>query len=286
MRVTNYSTKLFLDSGDPRDTEHAIKLLGSIDGQTTNPSLVAKNPTIQKAIESGKRFTNDDLLNEYKSIITDISTIIPDGSVSIEVYADEQSTAHDLLRQAEDMNEWVSNAHIKFPTTIPGLHAASKFVSSGGKANMTLGFSLAQALAVHQATEGSHKGDVFYSSFIGRLFDKGVNGVESIKSVVQLYRSINSHVEVLAASFRNLDQLKAAILADCDIVTIPPKLLDQWKDTDFEIDDGFTFHDDSVEDFVPDSLTESFEWTEDLAIPEQANEGVTKFAQDWNNLLS
>lgn len=284
MHITKFPIKLFLDSGDPEDTKQALKHLGRLDGQTTNPSLVAKNPQIQKAIETGTKFTNEDLMNEYKNIVQDISKMIPQGSVSIEVYADSISTAHDLLHQAEQMTTWIPNAHIKFPTTLPGLHASSKFVSSGGRANMTLGFSESQALAVHQATEGAHRGDVFYSSFIGRLFDKGINGIESINSVIELYKSIDSHVEVLAASFRSLDQLKAAIVAGCDIVTIPPKLLTEWGKTGFELSDAFQFISD-VEAYIPETIPDGFIWKNDLKIPNQARDGVDKFAADWNALI-
>lgn len=60
---------IFIDGGDPQETREAKKLLGYIDGQTTNPTLVSKNPDVKKYIESGKKFTKDDLLKEYKRIV-------------------------------------------------------------------------------------------------------------------------------------------------------------------------------------------------------------------------
>lgn len=283
MRVTDYPTKLFLDSGNPADTELALSLLGRLDGQTTNPSLIVKNPDIQAKIQNGSTLTNDELLDEYKRIVTEISHLIPDGSVSIEVYADEDSSAHELLDQAKMMNEWIPNAHIKFPTTMPGLIAAQQFVERGGKVNMTLGFSESQALAVHQATLGAQVGDVFYSSFIGRVFDKGINGIQLLDNTIE--RLADSPVQILAASFRSLDQLKASIVQGADIVTIPPKLLTEWSQESFEISDDFNFTDSTVTDYTPEEISDHFDWITDLIIPDQAVDGVIKFAQDWNSLL-
>src|SRR5690348_2556977 len=99
MRPHNLRTKLFLDSGDPEETKKAIALLGFLDGQTTNPSLVARNPTVQEKIAKGEKFTKEEIYAKYRFIVQDIAHLIPHGSVSIEVYADEETSASEMLKQ-------------------------------------------------------------------------------------------------------------------------------------------------------------------------------------------
>src|SRR3989338_5159893 len=123
-------SKIFIDGGDPEETAQAVKLLGYIDGQTTNPSLVAKNPEIEKFIASGKRFKKDALLKEYRKIVQEVAKVTK-GPCSIEVYANENSSAEDLLIQAADMYTWIPNAYIKFPIIKQGLEAAGKAVAEG-----------------------------------------------------------------------------------------------------------------------------------------------------------
>ncbi|MFB6224880.1 MAG: transaldolase family protein, partial [Candidatus Paceibacteria bacterium] len=96
---------------------------GFLDGQTTNPTLVSKHPEAKKKLDNGEKFSTDEIYGFYKEIVQDISGQIPEGSVSIEVYADHQTTTADMLAQARSMFEWIPNAHIKFPTTYAGLTA-------------------------------------------------------------------------------------------------------------------------------------------------------------------
>ncbi|MEK7170516.1 MAG: transaldolase family protein, partial [Patescibacteria group bacterium] len=81
-------SKIFLDSGDPKETREIISLLGFLDGQTTNPTLIAKNPKAQKRLAEGKKFTSEEIWDFYRGVVGEISGLIPRGSVSIEVYAD------------------------------------------------------------------------------------------------------------------------------------------------------------------------------------------------------
>ena len=104
-------TKIFLDSGDVNETKKIKDLLGFLDGQTTNPTLIAKN-----AGGSGKKFTKDEIFAFYKDVVTEVSKLVPD-SVSIEVYSDKSTTAEEMFAQAKDMYTWIPNAHIKYPTT-------------------------------------------------------------------------------------------------------------------------------------------------------------------------
>src|SRR3989344_3955419 len=81
----------------PEETREAIKLISFLDGQTVNPSLVAKNPET-----AGKKFTKPEIFDFYKKVVTEVSGLIPDGSVSIEVYADMDTTADQMLEQGRD----------------------------------------------------------------------------------------------------------------------------------------------------------------------------------------
>lgn len=130
-KLKNLKTKIFLDGGDPEETKEIISLLGFLDGQTTNPTLIAKNPEAQARIARGEKFSK----------VEKISSLIPGGSVSVEVYADKSTAAEEMLKQAGEMFSWIPNAHIKFPITSEGLEVAEQFVRAGKRVNMTLCFS-------------------------------------------------------------------------------------------------------------------------------------------------
>jgi transaldolase len=104
MRPNNLQTQIFLDSGDPEETREVLSILGFLDGQTTNPSLIAKNPATV-----GKKFSKSELLTFYKKVVEEVSVLIPDGSVSIEVYADASTSAEEMLRQGREFFKWIPN---------------------------------------------------------------------------------------------------------------------------------------------------------------------------------
>ncbi len=177
MRPAALTTKIFLDSGNPAGTKEALQLLGFLDGQTTNPSLVVKHPEIVAARADGKKYSKEEILALYKEIVTEISRLIPNGSVSIEVDADSSSSADLLFYQGAEFFQWIPNAHVKYPAIAAGLTAAEKSIAEKMRVNMTLVFSQRQGAAVYAATGGADRGDVFLSPFIGRLDDIGENGV-------------------------------------------------------------------------------------------------------------
>ena len=86
-------TKILLDGGDPQETLRIKSLIGFVDGQTTNPSLIAKNPDIQHRIASGHKFSRDEQREEYKAIVQKISPLVGDAGVSIEVFANLRTTS-------------------------------------------------------------------------------------------------------------------------------------------------------------------------------------------------
>jgi transaldolase len=298
--------KIFLDSGDPADTQKALDMLGFLDGQTTNPSLVAKNPEIQQRIADGQKFTENDLLTFYEQVIQDISKLIPNGSVSIEVYADSNSTKEDLLKQAEQMYQWIPNAHIKLPTTKTGLEAGEQFVKDGGRVNMTLVFTQNQALAVHKMAGDCKAGQVFVSPFLGRLDDIGINGMDLIENILDMYQIIDSKVQVLGASTRNLDHILGSIALGVDILTLPLKLINQWIEASSKIeveqniegqklvqlvlpDDDYEYKAENLSVIAPteivtdgtlDDILQNLDITHELT-----DKGLAKFASDWLGLI-
>jgi transaldolase len=220
-------TKILVDGGDPQETLRIKSLIGFVDGQTTNPSLIAKNPEIQRRIASGDKLSLEEQREEYKAIVRKISPLVGDAGVSIEVYADLGTTAEQMLTQGEDMFSWIPNAYVKYPCTYEGLRAAQMSVERGIRVNITLCFSQEQAAGVYAATRDS-KAPAYVSPFIGRLDDRGENGMDLINNIQRMYAVGDGHVHVLAASIRSLDQLLACFVLGVELVTVPTKVLEAW----------------------------------------------------------
>lgn len=281
MRPENVQTKIFLDSGYPHETRGAIKLLGFLDGQTTNPSLIAKNPET-----AGKKFSKHEIFDFYQKVVREISGLIPQGSVSIEVYADPSTSSGVMLEQGREFFQWIPNAHIKFPTTPEGLKAAEAGVKEGMRVNMTLCFSQEQAAAVHAATKGAKRGQVFVSPFVGRLDDRGENGMDLIKNIIRMYQEAHSHVEVLTASVRNLDHFQYALQLESDIITSPLKVIKEWTDAGFPITNShYKYPTSNLKPLDYKQLDLAKPWPEVYQPHELTEIGMQKFSEDWNKLL-
>ncbi len=299
MKPENLETRIFLDSGDPAETREAIKLLGFLDGQTTNPSLIAKNPET-----AGKKFSKQEILDFYKKIVQEISQLIPDGSVSIEVYADAQTTSEQMLEQGRQFYKWITppsipphqgegrsgGAHIKYPTTAEGLVAAERSVKEGMRVNMTLVFSQDQAAAVYAATQGAQKGQVFLSPFVGRLDDRNENGMDLIKNIIEMYQGGDGHVEVLTASVRSLEHFKYALALGSDIITSPLKVIREWADAGMPVPGtDYVYNPSPTGVPVPPipyvELDLEKDWNEYNIKHELTDAGIVRFAQDWNSLI-
>ncbi|MFZ0914751.1 MAG: hypothetical protein WBQ76_05880 [Candidatus Korobacteraceae bacterium] len=97
MLTNKPKTKILVDSGDPSETLRIKSLIGFVDGQTTNPSLIAKNPEIQRRIASGHKLSSQEQKNGYKKIVQSISPLVGDAGVSMEAFADLGTTAEDDL---------------------------------------------------------------------------------------------------------------------------------------------------------------------------------------------
>jgi len=286
MQHKNFSTKIFLDSGNPKETEQILSELGFLDGQTTNPTLIAKNPEVQKRLVDGLKFSADEVLRFYREVVETISGMMPAGSVSIEVYADKNTTARAMIEQGKKMFSWIPNAHIKLPITHAGLEAAEEMVKEGMRVNMTLCFSQSQAAAVHVATQGAQKGQVFVSPFIGRLDDIGEKGMSLIENILRLYSSGDGHVEVLTASVRSREHFLRSLQIGSDIITAPYAILSEWSKegapmpkNDFKYDPP-NFTTISYQTLDLDQPWKSFDLYHPLT-----DKGLERFVTDWNALI-
>jgi transaldolase len=121
MSIRRSKTKVLVDGGDPQETVRVRGLIGFVDGQTTNPTLVARNPEVRQLISSGHKFSTKEELDEYKKIVQAISPLVGDAGVSIEVFADFDTTGEQMLAQGRDMFSWIPNAYVKYPCTHEGL---------------------------------------------------------------------------------------------------------------------------------------------------------------------
>jgi len=232
--------KLFVDTGDPDEARAVQQLLqgagySGLDGATTNPSYFAKNPDVQARIKRGEKFTREGLLAAYREAAQEIERIIPGGDISVEVYADTDTKASDMIDQARVLNGWLPTARIKLPIIEQGLIAAEA-LKNELRLNMTLCFSQQQVAAVYEATKGA-EGLVVISPFIGRLDDKGENGAQFVGNVVRMLKGSDGHLKVLAASFRRLDNILEMIRVGADILTINKERFDLWAEEGLKLPD-------------------------------------------------
>ena len=277
-------SRIFVDGGDQDETRELREKLGFLDGQTTNPSLIAKNPGIAARIAQGEKFSLEELLAEYRQVVTSVSELIPDGSISIEVYADPDTTTSQMIDQARQFNGWIPNAHIKFPTTEAGLAAAEHVVKLGIRVNMTLCFSQAQAAAVYAATKGGES--TFVSPFIGRLDDRGENGMQLIEHIQRMYADGDGHVSVLTASVRSRQHLAAALALRSDIITAPAAILREWAADGLPMPgESWQYEPQGLTDIPYQELDLNQDWRSfDLTHP-LTESGIERFCADWNALL-
>ncbi|HQF31076.1 MAG TPA: fructose-6-phosphate aldolase [Hyphomicrobiales bacterium] len=189
--------KFFIDTADVAAIAE-LSATGLLDVVTTNPSLVAK---------TGRNFF---------AVIEEICAIVP-GPVSAEVAALD---AAGMIAEGRKLARIADNVTIKVPLTFEGLKACRTLSGEGTMVNVTLCFSANQALLAAKA------GATFVSPFIGRLDDIGLDGMELIAEIRQIFDNYEAlSTEVLAASIRSPVHVKRAALAGADVATIPPKVI-------------------------------------------------------------
>lgn len=283
-------TKILVDGGDPEETVRVKGIVGYVDGQTTNPTLISKNPEVRGLVSSGQKFSSREELDEYRKIVQSISPLVGDAGVSIEVFADFDTTGEQMLAQGREMFSWIPNAYIKYPCTHEGLRAAQVSVHDGLRINMTLCFSQEQAAAVYAATKAS-KAPVYVSPFIGRLDDRGENGMDLVRNIKQMYEAGDGHVHVLAASVRHLKHLLGSFALEAELVTAPVKVWEEWAASSFPLPEAdFVFQgtdktDRPLKPIAYKSVDlgqawESFDIRHDLT-----TRGIQQFVADYKSTL-
>jgi transaldolase len=284
-------TKILVDGGDPEETLRVKKLLGFVDGQTTNPTLVAKNPDIQKRLAAGHKLSPKEQNDEYKRIVQRISPLVGGAGVSIEVFADLKTTTEQMLLQGEDMFSWIPNAYVKYPCTREGLNAAQQSIRKGLRVNLTLCFSQEQAAAVYGATAGARE-PVYVSPFVGRLDDRGENGMDVVRNIKKMYEQGDGHVHVLAASLRRLDHLLYSFALSSELATAPAKVLEQWAAAGFPLPQknfqylGADAQGKKLKPIPYKELDLHASWESFDLRHELTTQGIEKFAADYRNTLS
>jgi transaldolase len=286
MKPKDLKTKIFLDGGDPGETREIIRLMGFLDGQTTNPTLISKNPEARKKLEKGEKFSKEEIFDFYRDVVKEISGLIPQGSISIEVYAVPSTKADEMLKQGREMFSWIPNGHIKFPSAREGLKAAEKAVKERMRINMTLCFTQQQAAAVYAATQGAKRGDVFVSPFIGRLDDRGEDGMGLIAHILKMYQRGDGHVEVLTASVRNIDHLLYALKLGSDIITAPFKVLREWVEKGLTLPGNeYVYNPGGLKPIPYENVDMTRSWYEFDIHHDLTVKGMEKFSSDWDSLI-
>ena len=185
--------QLFLDTANLTHIKHGVEL-GVISGVTTNPSLVSKEGKV-----------------DYKSLVKDICSVVP-GPVSTEVLS---ANAAGMIAEAHEIVTWAENIAVKIPLTLEGLAATASLARENIKVNMTLCFSLNQAILAAEA------GAAFVSPFVGRLDDIGEDGMALVVDIVEYLRYHNLSTRVIAASIRHTSHCLSAAKAGAHIATVP-----------------------------------------------------------------
>ena len=189
--------KLFIDSGNIKEIE-ALVPLGIIDGITTNPSLLAKEP------------------GDYRENLKRICQIVK-GPTSAEVVAKDFDG---MMREGHDLAKLDEHIVVKVPFTKEGVRACKALSSEGIRVNVTLVFSPTQALLAAKV------GATYVSPFVGRLDDIATSGMGLISEIVDIYQNYQFKTEILVASVRHSIHIVEAARLGADICTCPATVIE------------------------------------------------------------
>lgn len=189
--------KLFVDTGDVEEVRQAADW-GILDGVTTNPTLVAK---------AGKGF---------KETVIKICELVPGGAISAEVVATDYDT---MLKEALEIASWHPQIVVKVPMIEPGVSLVKTLSDKGIKTNVTLVFSVSQALLAAKA------GATFISNFVGRVDDMSADGMDAVADTVAMVSTYGFDSEVLVASVRHPLHVVQSVQAGAHIATMPFKIM-------------------------------------------------------------
>ena len=191
--------KLFLDTASVKEITERLDT-GIISGVTTNPTLIKK---------SGRE--PDDV---YADLIKDIGIT----DLSIEVNGKDSEAL--IMNGIKYGKLWINEATIKLPCTVEGIKACKSLSYMGLRVNMTLVFSVSQAILCSLA------GAAYVSPFVGRLDDNGHDGIGLISDIAKVFCHNRSETKILAASIRDAATVGRAFSAGAHICTVPPKVFD------------------------------------------------------------
>lgn len=189
--------QIFLDTAEIDEIRARLDA-GLVDGVTTNPSLIAKS--------GAKVFER----------VAEICDAV-DGPVSAEVVATDTAG---MIEEGKRLADIAPNVVVKLPLTADGLVACRTFAEAGIQTNVTLCFSVNQALIAAKA------GASYISPFVGRVEDAGGDGIGLLAGIREVYDNYGYETEILAASLRGPAHVEAAAAMGCDAATIPPKVFD------------------------------------------------------------
>jgi transaldolase len=189
--------KIFIDSGNIKEIENLMPL-GIIDGITTNPSLLAKEP------------------GDYRENLKTICRIVQ-GPTSAEVVALD---AEGMIREGRELAALDEHIVVKVPFTREGVKACKALSSEGKRVNVTLIFSAAQALLAAKV------GATYVSPFVGRLDDIATSGMGLISDIVEIFENFQFTTEVLVASTRGPMHIVEAARLGADICTCPAAVIE------------------------------------------------------------
>lgn len=192
--------KFFIDTANVEDIKKANDM-GVICGVTTNPSLIAKEG------------------RDFNEVIKEITSIV-DGPISGEVKATTVD-AEGMIAEGIEIAKIHPNMVVKIPMTVEGLKATKVLSKQGIKTNVTLIFSVNQALLAARA------GAAYVSPFLGRLDDISQPGIELIRDIADIFKIYNLETEIIAASVRNPIHVTDCALMGADIVTVPYTIIEQ-----------------------------------------------------------
>ena len=190
--------KIFMDTANVEEIKQYVDW-GVVYGVTNNPSLIAKSGRTQA------------------EVIPEIAALVS-GPVSAEVISTECAG---MVEEARKLAKIAGNVVIKIPCIPEGLKAVKILSAEGIKTNVTLVFSMSQALLAARA------GATYVSPFIGRLDDINQDGVKLVDNIVKAFKLYGIETEVIAASIRNIEHVEKVMLTGCQIATIPTKVLAQ-----------------------------------------------------------
>ncbi|HSX40119.1 MAG TPA: transaldolase family protein [Candidatus Saccharimonadales bacterium] len=294
--------KFLLDSGDVNEYREIAKLAqekgSELWGATTNPSLIAKKL-------AGKKITQEEAFRLQKEIVKEILTIVP-GAVSAEVYADKDTTAEEMIEQGREIATWDARIFVKLPTTVEGFKARTALRKDEIMINNTLVFSLQQIFAIflhEKIVRIEYEIDeeaCFISPFVGRLDDKGKDGMMVIEQAVEMKKKYNFSCWVLESSVRNPSHIKRGIDAGTDIMTVPAAVLREWLMMSNEEKESLDATDyaknlapmpnwqpleellgiKDIEQFMSAIETKKLDVSDALTTA-----GIDKFAADWKSII-